>query len=252
MSNEGYQKKKIFIADDERNIRELIRSFLESAGYVVETFESGDALFEAFQNEVPDLVVLDVNMPGTDGFTLCERLRSMSPIPIIIVSARDTELDRITGISLGSDDYMVKPFSPVELVARINGIFRRMQLNSIHSANWKDKTEQSGASVLTYQLLKIDDKQRTVSYGETILEITPTEYDFLKYLVTHQDRAVSREELLKEVWQFDFDVDTRATDDVVKRLRKKLATTGVRIGAVWGFGFKLESERRNEESQSKA
>ncbi len=235
MLHDNTQKRRIYVADDERNIRELIKSFLVSSGYGVDTFETGDLLYQAFLHEASDLIILDVNMPGTDGFTLCERIRSQSNVPIIIVSARDSEFDRITGISLGSDDYLVKPFSPSELVARVNGIFRRINLiqNSIDLGKQPQEDYVFGD-------LAIDEKLRVAKHDGLPIDLSPTEYDFLKYLVAHKDRAVSRDELLKEVWQYDFDVDTRATDDVVKRLRKKIAHTNVRIGAVWGFGFKLE------------
>ena len=225
-------KKRIFIADDEKNIRELIRSFLKNAGYEVEAFETGDALFEASLKDPPDLIVLDIMMPGTDGLMLCTKIRAHSVVPIIIVSARDSELDRITGITIGSDDYLVKPFSPIELVARINAQFRRLEYNQ--------SIKQSDLNDLKFGDMTINQKTRTVKENDKILDISPTEYEFLRYLFLYQDRAVSREELLKHVWRFETQVDTRATDDVVKRLRKKLATTQVKIEAVWGFGFKLE------------
>lgn len=226
--------KRIYIADDEKNIRELIRSFLKNAGYEVVAFETGDALYEAFLKEAPDLIVLDIMMPGTDGLMLCTKIREHSVVPIIMVSARDSELDRITGITIGSDDYLVKPFSPIELVARINAQFRRLEYNQ--RVNRMDLNE------LKYGHMTINQKTRTVKAFDRILDISPMEYEFLRYLFVNQDRAVSREELLKHVWQFETQVDTRATDDVVKRLRKKLATTQVKIEAVWGFGFKLEME----------
>ncbi len=223
--------KLIYVADDELNIRELIKSFLVSAGFEVKTFANGNLLFNAFLDEKPDLIVLDIMMPGTDGLTLCTQIRETSVVPIIIVSARDSELDRITGITIGSDDYLVKPFSPVELVARINALFRRMAF---------DNKMDGLKSELSFNAMTINPKTREVLFRGATVDVSPTEYSFLLYLFEHQDRAVSREELLKNVWQFESQVDTRATDDVVKRLRKKLAATNVRIEAVWGFGYKLE------------
>ena len=230
--------KRIYVADDEFNIRELIKSFLKNAGFEVETFDNGDALYEAFLIAPPDLIVLDIMMPGTDGLMLCTKIREKSVLPIIIVSARDSELDRITGITIGSDDYLVKPFSPIELVARINALFRRMQFDQKKSDSTQDD--------LTFGHMIIKPKTRVVLYDGLEMDISPTEYELLRYLFTNQDRAVSRDELLKNVWQFESQVDTRATDDVVKRLRKKLAATDVKIEAVWGFGFKLEC---NDESK---
>jgi len=231
--------KRIYVADDEFNIRELIKSFLKNAGFEVETFDSGDALYDAFSISPPDLIVLDIMMPGTDGLMICTKIREKSVVPIIIVSARDSELDRITGITIGSDDYLVKPFSPIELVARINALFRRMQFDQ--------KKVSSHQEDLTFGDMIIKPKTRVIEYLGREMDISPTEYEMLKYLFVNQDRAVSREELLKNVWQFESQVDTRATDDVVKRLRKKLASTNVKIEAVWGFGFKLE---KNDETKS--
>jgi Response regulators consisting of a CheY-like receiver domain and a winged-helix DNA-binding domain len=231
-------QKKIYVADDEYNIRELIKSFLKNAGFEVEVFSTGDALYEAFLIAPPDLIVLDIMMPGTDGLMLCTKIRETSGVPIIIVSARDSELDRITGITIGSDDYLVKPFSPIELVARINALFRRMSFDQFVVKTVKEQVEFAGMSILT--------KTREVQFKGNAVDISPTEYAFLLYLFQHQDRAVSRDELLKNVWQFETQVDTRATDDVVKRLRKKLSKTNVRIEAVWGFGFKLEEAPEHE------
>jgi len=153
---------------------------------------------------------------------------------IIIVSARDNEIDRITGITLGSDDYMTKPFSPMELVARAKALFRRMELD----------TGGISASMLTLGNLKINMATREAEIDGHPFDMTPTELALMVYLLQNSTRAVSREELLKNVWKFDFDVDTRATDDVVKRLRKKLSAAGstIKIDSVWGYGFKLSRE----------
>lgn len=231
-------QRKIYIADDEYNIRELIKSFLTNAGFAVEAFSTGDALYEAFLTSPPDLIVLDIMMPGTDGLMLCTKIRETSGVPIIIVSARDSELDRITGITIGSDDYLVKPFSPIELVARINALFRRMTFDQPSTKASLEQVKFAGMTILP--------KTREVQFNGNSVDISPTEYAFLLYLFQHQDRAVSRDELLKNVWQFETQVDTRATDDVVKRLRKKLSKTNVRIEAVWGFGFKLEEATEYE------
>jgi DNA-binding response OmpR family regulator len=184
-----------------------------------------------------DLVILDVMMPGTDGFILSSQIRQRSNVPIIIVSARDSEMDKITGISLGSDDYMTKPFSPMELVARVKAIFRRLHLDNGEGENENERNATAFGNIEAEQMsrdFKIDGKK---------VDLTPTEFTLITYFINNHSRAISREELLKNVWKFDFDADTRATDDVIKRLRKKLAQAGstVRIESVWGFGFKLEA-----------
>ncbi|MDF2637011.1 MAG: response regulator with CheY-like receiver domain and winged-helix DNA-binding domain [Pelosinus sp.] len=176
-----------------------------------------------------DMVILDIMMEGTDGLTICSLLRQKHNVPIIIVSARDSELDRITGITLGSDDYLVKPFSPIELVARVKALFRRIQLDRVAPS---ENTLKYGDIILNISI-------RECLVNNEKLDLTPTEFALLTYLFEHSERAISREELLKNVWKFDFEVDSRATDDVLKRLRKKLAKSKVKIESVWGFGFKL-------------
>ncbi|WP_305768441.1 response regulator transcription factor [Candidatus Epulonipiscium viviparus] len=221
---------KIYIADDEKNIRDIICSFLKSSGYDVLSFDNGDSLVSAFQTNPADMVILDVMMPGTDGISICHSIRQKSNVPIVIVSAKDTELDRITGITMGADDYLIKPFAPMELVVRVNSIFRRMSFNA------------ATTNILNFGNITIDIALRTCSYSGHKLDLTPTEFVFMAYMFEHSDKAVSRDELLKNVWKFDYDVDTKACDDLIRRLRKKLVKTSVRIVSVWGYGFKLETE----------
>lgn len=224
--------EKIYVADDEKNIRDIIGGFLKNEGYDVHLFPTGDDLMAAFQASPADMVILDIMMPGTDGLTICSAIRTNHNVPIIMVSAKDSELDRITGITMGGDDYLVKPFSPIELVARVKALFRRITLDRGASAQ----------AVLQYGNLTINTDTRTCQCSGTPLDLTPTEFALMAYMMDNASRAVSREELLKHVWKFDFDVDTRATDDVLKRLRKKLLSSNVRIQSVWGFGFKLALE----------
>lgn len=223
--------KKIYIADDELNIREAMAAFLKNSGFQVETFTNGDNLLAKFLTEPADLIILDIMMPGTDGLALCTKIRNKSNVPIIIVSARDSEFDRITGITLGSDDYLTKPFSPVELVARVKAIFRRIEF---------DKAAPT-ANTLSFGNLSINIDQRKATCNGSPLGLTPTEFALTKYLLEHKNKAISRKELLEKVWNYDFEVDTRSTDYAVKRLRKKLemANSNLAIESVWGFGFKL-------------
>ncbi len=227
--------KQIYIADDEEHIRTIISSFLQNSGYEVTTFESGDVLMDAFEACPSDMVILDVMMPGTDGISICNALRQKSNVPIIIISAKDSEFDKITGLSMGSDDYIVKPFSPIELVARVQSIFRRIQLHN----NEKEET------VLSFGDLELSlDKRRCLVKNE-VIDITPIEFLFLSYLLQHQERAVSRDELLKNVWKFNFDVCTRAIDDVLKRLRKKISHSNVSIASIRGYGLALEMRTKS-------
>lgn len=228
--------KTIYIADDEPHIRDLIKNFLIKGGFEVEAFENGTLLWEAFSKKPSDMVILDVMMPGEDGLTICERIRSQYHVPIIIVSARDAESDRIKGITVGSDDYLVKPFSPLELVARVNALFRRINLDA-------EPASQTDTKLLEFEGLSIDKGNRKASFMGSPVEFTPTELLLMIYLIEHKDRAVSREELLKNVWKSATeDVDTRAADHVVKRLRKKIVTMPFQISSVWGFGFRIEKK----------
>lgn len=226
--------KLIYAADDEKNIRNLIQSFLESEGYLVEVFENGDLLFEAFNRKQADLVILDIMMPGSDGFSICSKLRQMSNVPVIMLTARDGESDYITGINLGSDDYFTKPFRPMKLVVRVKAIFRRIDMEK-ESQN--RKLEQ-----LSYGDLTLFPEQRLAKVDDFELPLTLTEFNLLTFLIEHKQRAISREELLNKIWGYDHVVETRVTDDTVKRLRKKLVDSKsmVKIETVWGYGFKLK------------
>ena len=220
--------KLIYIADDEKNIRELVKCFLENQGYEVETFSNGDDLFKRYKEKNADMIILDVIMPGTDGVEICRQIRQIANVPIIILSAKYSEEDRIKGISVGGDDYLTKPFSPIELVARVQALFRRISMDKV------EKVEK-----VTFGNIKIDVTKKQAYVDDEEIALTPLEFDFLKYLIQKNNQAISREELLKEVWKIAYDIDTRATDDTVKRLRRKIADSNVEIKTVWGYGFKM-------------
>jgi len=225
--------KRIYIADDDDNIREAIRAFLENDGYVVTGFPDGEALLSRFAQEPADLVILDIMMPGPDGFTVCSRIREQSTVPIIMLTARDSDLDYVRGISLGSDDYFTKPFSPTALVMRVKAIFRRIEFERQQQSTAAGEKLRCGG-------VTIDRKAKSVRAGVRSLDLTPNEYDVLCYLMARPGQAVSRDELLREVWGCEAEIETRATDDTVRRLRKKLDGSGLAIEAVWGFGFRLK------------
>ena len=223
----------IYIADDEKNIRELVKCFLENQGYEVETFSNGDDLFKRYKEKNADMIILDVIMPGTDGVEICRQIRKIANVPIIILSAKDSEEDRIKGISVGGDDYLTKPFSPIELVARVQALFRRISMDKV------EKVEK-----VTFGNIKIDVTKKQAYVDDEEIALTPLEFDFLKYLIQKNNQAISREELLKEVWKIAYDIDTRATDDTVKRLRRKIADSNVEIKTVWGYGFKMALKKQ--------
>ena len=227
--------KLIYIADDVKNIRDLFQSFLEKEGYIVKAFENGDNLYDAFKNEPCELVILDIMMPGNNGLIICAKLRAISNVPIIMLTARDTDEDYISGISLGSDDYLIKPFSPNKLIMRVKAMFRRIDMDTESITN--------GKGPITFADISIHPDKLMAYSHELELGLTSTEFNLLAYLLSNQDRAVSREELLNKIWGYDNMVETRVTDAAIKRLRQKLsaAKSSVSIDTVWGFGFRISS-----------
>lgn len=225
-------KKLIYIADDEVNICNIIKSFLIKEGYEVETYNNGQSILEAFNAKPADMLVIDIMMPGMDGYSLCYQIRSNSSVPIIIVSAKDTEPDKIAGLTLGCDDYLTKPFSPMELIARIKSIFRRIEL---------DRAQTEISEIMKMSDVTINYNFKKAEFDGKDIGLTGMEFSLLYYLAVNRDRAVSRSELLDKVWGFENEVETRATDDMIKRIRKKLSDAGsaLKIDTVWGFGFRL-------------
>lgn len=224
--------KLIYAADDERDIREVLREFLLNAGFEVETFATGDALFEAFRRRPCDLVVLDIMMPGTDGLQVCKNLRAISAVPIIILTARESETDHMRGFMLGGDDYLIKPFSPSLLVVRIKALLRRMEMNA---------PRQGGKCFGDIDFSEAD--HEAACRGRN-LGLTMNEFALLSCLMENPGTPISRDELLNRVWGIDsVDIETRVTDETVRRIRRKLKEAGsaVRVTAVWGYGYKLEA-----------
>ena len=228
----------IYLADDEKSIRELLHSFLASDGYTVRSFESGDALLEAFRQEPAELVILDIMMPGTDGLTVCRELRSVSDIPIILLTAKDSELDYVMGISQGSDDYLTKPFRPTILLMKVKALLRRVEIDRGKKAPVEDD--------LRYGDLRYSATENAVLCGNTPVALTQTELRLLSYMLKQPEKAYSREELLNAVWGFDSEVETRVTDETLRRIRKKLLQAGstVSVSTIWGFGYKLKEAER--------
>ena len=228
-------QKSVYVADDDGNIRQIIRTFLESDGYAVEDFPTGDLLLARFLEKPCDLVILDVMMPGSSGFDICTELRKSSAVPIIMLTARDSENDYVMGLGLGSDDYITKPFSAMSLLMRIRAIFRRIEFES--KKNAPEPKAETAVGALT-----LDEPGRHILRDGVPMPLSPTEYEVLKYLMLRAGKAVSREELLNQVWGFGSAVETRATDDTVRRLRQKIDGSHATIEAVWGYGFRLKAE----------
>lgn len=232
MGIEVYMTKIIYFADDEKNIRDLVVPFLEHDGFTVRAFETGDLLLEAYKNQKPDLVILDIMMPGTNGLDVMKSIRQYDNVPIIMLTARDSDVDFITAFNLGTDDYFTKPFSSIKLSLHVKALFKRLDEKAI-----KNDTQ--------YQFLDLtlDTEKRIALLSNEEMPLTKTEFDFLLVLIEKPETAFSRETLLNRIWGFD-DIESRAVDDTIKRLRKKFKQyhSQVSIKTVWGYGFKLIKE----------
>ena len=232
MGIEVYMTKIIYFADDEKNIRDWVVPFLEHDGFTVRAFETGDLLLEAYKNQKPDLVILDIMMPGTNGLDVMKSIRQYDNVPIIMLTARDSDVDFITAFNLGTDDYFTKPFSPIKLSLHVKALFKRLDEKAI-----KNDTQ--------YQFLDLilDTEKRIALLSNEEMPLTKTEFDFLLVLIEKPETAFSRETLLNRIWGFD-DIESRAVDDTIKRLRKKFKQyhSQVSIKTVWGYGFKLIKE----------
>jgi len=225
--------KLIYAADDEPDILDVIREFLQNAGFSVKTFPTGDALYDAFLKQPCDLCILDIMMPGTDGLTVCRNLRSISDVPIVMLTARESETDHMRGFLLGGDDYLIKPFSPSLLVVRIKALLRRTEM------------QRPAAEIRRFGDLQYSESAHTLHCGQTEIDLSMTEFTLLGCLLENPGTAVSRNDLLDRVWGIDSEeIETRVTDETVRRIRQKLKTAGssVRITAVWGYGYKLEAD----------
>ncbi|NLP18965.1 MAG: response regulator transcription factor [Firmicutes bacterium] len=204
--------EKILVVDDEKPIADILRFNLEEAGYKVVVAYDGEEAVEKARREAPDLIILDIMLPKLDGFSVCRQIRTFSPVPILMLTAKEEEVDKILGLELGADDYVTKPFSPREILARVRAILRRIQ----------SMEEREEPPVLIFGDLEIDLERVEVRKGNHPLDLTPREFDLLKSLALAPGRVFSREILLEQVWGFDYYGDIRTVDVAIRRLREKL------------------------------
>ncbi|GAA0597520.1 response regulator transcription factor [Virgibacillus siamensis] len=224
--------KHIGIVEDDANIRNIVSAYLKKEGYQVSVLESGEDAWDLWETQPPDMWVLDIMLPGMDGYEFCKKIRNESDVPIIIISAKDDEIDKILGLELGGDDYLTKPFSPRELLARVKRVFKRVQPMGAQK-------EPSEGKLKVDNLLIYENERRIFWHGEE-QEVTAKEYDMILLFAENRNRAFSREELLVKVWGENYFGSDRAVDDLVKRIRKKLK--GISLETVWGYGYRLRSE----------
>ena len=218
--------EKILIVDDDKNICELLRLYLEKEGYAVTQAYDGEAAFEAFEREKPNLVLLDVMMPKMDGWEVLKTIRKYSQVPVIMLTARSEERDELQGFSLGVDEYISKPFSPKILVARVDAILRRSNVVSTDTLNVGG--------------ICIDKAAHQVTIDGSEIELSYKEFELLTYFVENQGLALSREKILNNVCNYDYFGDARTIDTHVKKLRSKMGEKGEYIKTIWGMGYKFE------------
>ena len=227
------RKKLILIADDEVGIHESLRLYLTREGYEVYSVFRGSDVMEAFTRMRPDLVILDIMMPGRSGTDVCSDIRQISMTPVIMLTAKGEEVDRLLGFALGADDYIVKPFSPREVVSRIQVIFRR--LNSLNVAPENSRLQMGNT--------EIDVRCYEVRVNGEKVVLSPKEVEILHLMASQPRQVFTREQLLDSIWGFDFDGDSRVVDTSIKRIRKKMPeNTSLQLRAVYGVGYKVEVE----------
>jgi DNA-binding response OmpR family regulator len=222
----------VLVVEDESSIASFVAAYLKNAGYAVRTTASGNEALRLVESEQPALVVLDLMLPDIDGVEVCKRIRQTRDLPVLMLTARDEDVDKIIGLEVGADDYMTKPFNPRELVARVRAILRRVAPES-------SKRE---SATLRHGDLTIDAGRREVRVGEQEIQLAPKEFDLLWELLDHRGLVLTRDQLLERVWGYTFAGDTRTVDVHVRQLRRKLGDASP-IVTVWGVGYKVSPAR---------
>ncbi len=227
--------KQIYIAEDDKNICDILTVHLTQNGYEVKTFPNGESLVCEFKKNPCDLIITDVMMDKMNGYELCKEIRKISLVHILMVSANNDEIDRLLGLELGADDYIGKPINLRELTVKIKNALRRLDLIASPAFN---------NSVLTYLDVSLDTESRLVYISDKLFDVTTKEFDLLELLLKNINKAFSRENIIRNVWQYDFDGDARQVDQLVKRLRKKMILIGslCEIKTIWGFGYKIGAQ----------
>lgn len=220
---------KILVVDDDDNIREVINMYLNSAGYETRECTNGKDAYITFNEFKPDLVLLDIMIPGMDGVEVLKAIRKLSEIPVIMLTAKGDTFDKVLALELGADDYIVKPFEPKELLARVKAVMRRYNYENV------DK------EVITLSGLTIDVNSYNVTYNGKEVKMPPKEFELLYYLASNKNKVFTREQLLCEVWGYDYPGDSRTVDVHIKRLREKInGGDNWQLETVWGVGYKFE------------
>jgi len=224
--------QSVLVVEDEASIASFVSLYLKNAGYEVRSASTGAEALASAQNAQPSLIVLDLMLPDIDGIEICRRIRQKSDVPILMLTARDEDVDKIIGLEVGADDYMTKPFNPRELVARVKSILRRAA----------PERKDPESATLTHGDLVIDAGRREVKVGDEEIQLAPKEFDLLWELLDHRGLVLTRDQLLERVWGYTFAGDTRTVDVHVRQLRRKLGEASP-IVTVWGVGYKVGPAR---------
>jgi DNA-binding response OmpR family regulator len=234
--------KKAMIVDDDPNISELLRLYFDKDGFAVITCLDGDRAFDTFVQSRPDVVILDLMLPGKDGYDVLREIRRVSEVPVIMLTARGDTLDKVVGLELGADDYVQKPFEPKELLARVKAVLRRTDGSmEVKQTNSNDESKDA----VSHPGLIVDRSRYSVRVNQHEIEMPPKELELLFFLASHPNRVFTREQLLENIWGFDFYGESRTVDVHIKRIREKLDDAGDhpawQIKTVWGVGYKFET-----------
>ena len=237
--------KKVLIVDDDADIIELQKLYFEKEGYEVTSCMQGDKAIAMFNVTRPDIIILDLMLPGMDGNDICREIRKVSDVPIIMLTARTDTLDKIVGLELGADDYVPKPFEPKELLARVKAVLRRTEKTAASDASGKSKSS-STPDIVTFPGLTVDIVKYVVIADGKEVYMPPKELELLFFLASNPNRVYSREQLLENVWGYDFFGESRTVDVHIKRIREKIEPPGVEhdwlIRTVWSRGYKFETK----------
>lgn len=236
------EKQRILIVDDDTNISELIELYLTKECFQCESVEDGESALEKFKTFKPDLILLDLMLPGIDGYDVCREIRKTSATPIIMLSAKGEVFDKVLGLELGADDYMIKPFDTKELVARVKAVLRRYKADPSAA---KSANPDAGSDYVEYADLIISISNYSVTYFGEQVEMPPKELELFYYLASHPNQVFTREQLLDRIWGYEYVVDTRTVDVHIKRLREKIKDHNEwALTTVWGIGYKFETKKK--------
>ncbi|MBD8973023.1 MAG: DNA-binding response regulator [Clostridiales bacterium] len=231
------EKKRILIVDDDENIAELISLYLVKECFDTEIAADGESALEKFKEYQPQLILLDIMLPGMDGYDVCREIRKSSNVPIIMLSAKGEVFDKVLGLKIGADDYMIKPFDSNELVARVQAVLRRVQQNEEVVPDQVEKL----SDCVKYDGLTVNLNSYSVIYNGTVIDMPPKEMELLYFLANSPNQVFTREQLLDQIWGYDYIGDTRTVDVHVKRIREKIKDgSNWSIATVWGIGYKFE------------